>query len=310
MVTEFEPVGASSGTDDDGPDDRRNTFGTRRVAGALAITMTLALGIADPAAADAVFVPIPETGADGELMLGSSLYPLDIPSLSPGQSFSWQIRASVSDEVDIGSLEMEVDASGSRAVDDDGYFLTLEVCDQPWLSVDGLNATPACPGARTEAVRRVSLAEHTGEDGVDLPPVAPDRPAYVAFVLDLPGDSAQRPDEGKLDLSIRVTAEGDDPQDTGSPDPSSLPSDGGGAGRSGRPSGWSGSVDENGVSTVTGGARSDGPVTAPGQGGRADGRLSWTGFELVRYLAMGLGAVAIGVVLALVARRRAWRPRA
>ena len=164
---------------------------------------------ADPA------LPVPQTGGDGMLRLTSSVYPLDIPQLGPGDSFSWQVGA-VLDGPPSATATLELQGSGSLAAGPDAYSITAHSCPVQWTGTSGKNATLLCgPGARQIAA--VDSFESGG--GVAYPLgrfTTADQP-WVLFRLERPAGATGT--DGTLAFGIGIVA-GDD--DGGTSPPSDL----------------------------------------------------------------------------------------
>lgn len=182
----------------------------RRRSAVLAAAVLLLLQIllqagAGTAAADPV-VPVPETGGEGMLRLTSSVYPLDIPPLSAGESFSWQVGVLL-DGPKSASATLQVQAAGSLAAGPDAYRITAHSCHVQWLGTSGRNAALSCPAAE----RRILAAENFSAAGTLSYPLgdftARDAP-WVLFTLERPPSAG--PETGTLNFGIGVVAGGGD----------------------------------------------------------------------------------------------------
>lgn len=245
--------------------------------------------------------PVPEIGAPGRLTLSSSAQPLLIPSLSPGQSYSWQVGATLTGETS-GRLDLGVVASGSRAAGTDGYAITARGCRQQWKQADGVNTSPTCedaPGPST-ILARTPLSAVSAIPSSPIGELTPAAPWYVSLTLDLPTQTTQRPETGQLAIGVRFTAIGDDGSDLGS----------GGPGLGGGPVGGGGTIGGGGPGySGSGPGVIDLGTPYPGStpaytGSKGDGVLSWTGAPLSALTVAGVSAVAAGLLLAGIARLR------
>lgn len=185
----------------------------------IAMTMTMAAVLmaavltgwsAPPAAADSLpMTPVPTTGASGPLSLRTSVWPLVIPSLAPGESFSWQVGAALTG-VDRGDLSLGVVSGGSRATDPDGYLIAVQACPHPWVSADGMGTTPTCPDGGTPVLARQPLAQLPADLPSPIGTMTPEQPWYLSVTLALPDTSRQDPRTGSLVIGLQVMAMGDD----------------------------------------------------------------------------------------------------
>lgn len=175
----------------------------RALAGA--VLFLLLSGTAAAAAADPV-VPLPENGGEGMLRLTSSVYPLDIPPLSAGQQFSWQVGV-VLDGPDNASATVQLQASGALAAGSDAYRVTARSCPIQWQGTSGINARMSCPAGE----RRILAAASFSAAGTASYPLgsftAADEP-WVLFSLERPQSSGADP--GTLRFGIGVVAGGDE----------------------------------------------------------------------------------------------------
>jgi LPXTG-motif cell wall-anchored protein len=183
----------------------------RRGSAALAGTVLFMLlsGAGTAAAADDV-VPVPETGGEGMLRLTSSVYPLDLPLLSGGQSFSWQVGV-VLDGPTSASATVQLQAAGSLAAGPGAYRITARSCPVQWLGTSGKNARMSCPAGE----RRVLSADSFSAAGTFSYPLGnfttTDAP-WVLFTLEHPGSAGLEPGPGSgtLKFGIGVVAGGDE----------------------------------------------------------------------------------------------------
>jgi LPXTG-motif cell wall-anchored protein len=177
---------------------------SKALAGAV-LFFQLLPGMDVAAAADPV-VPLPENGRDGMLRLTSSVYPLDIPPLSAGQQFSWQVGV-VLDGPDSASATVQLQASGALAAGADAYHVTARSCPVQWQGTSGMNARMSCPAGE----RRILAAASFSAAGTASYPLgsftAADEP-WVLFSLERPRSS--NADAGTLRFGIGVVAGGDE----------------------------------------------------------------------------------------------------
>jgi hypothetical protein len=175
-----------------------------RAAGVIAV---LLVGAAPGAAvADEQVIPVPETGAAGFLSLSSSVYPLTLPVLSAGESFSWQIGISLDQPG--GESTLQVTADGEIA-GTDTYVVSVDECDVPWQGSSGLGGDLRCTIGSTPRIAPVTLVEHRQDVLVPLRDLRSGSSPYLRFVLSRPADSQDPPDTA-LTLGIGVTAAGND----------------------------------------------------------------------------------------------------
>ncbi|MFJ5699492.1 LPXTG cell wall anchor domain-containing protein [Arthrobacter sp. NPDC093139] len=177
----------------------------RSPALAAAVLLLLLSGAGTAAAADPV-LPVPETGGEAMLRLTSSVYPLDIPHLTAGQSFSWQVGV-VLDGPEDASATVEVQATGSLAAGPDAYRITARSCPVQWQGTSGKDAAMSCPAEE----RRILAAESFSAAGTLSYPLgsftAADEP-WVLFTLEGPRSAGLS--AGTLKFGIGVVAGGDE----------------------------------------------------------------------------------------------------
>ncbi|MFJ5693923.1 hypothetical protein ACIP9X_08725 [Arthrobacter sp. NPDC093125] len=162
---------------------------------------------AGPAAAADDVIPVPETGGEGMLRLTSSVYPLDLPPLSGGQSFSWQVGV-VLDGPTSASATVQLQASGSLASGPGAYRITARSCPVQWQGTSGTNARMICPTGE----RRILSADSFSAAGTFSYPLGSfttaDAP-WVLFTLERPS-TALESNPGTLKFGIGVVAGGDE----------------------------------------------------------------------------------------------------
>lgn len=150
------------------------------------------------------------------LRLTSSVYPLDLPPLSPGQSFSWQVGV-VLDGPTSASATVQLQASGSLATGPGAYRVTARSCPMQWQGTSGIDARMNCPGGG----RRILSADSFSAAGTFSYPLGSfttaDAP-WVLFTLERPTTMAPVPEPGPdaatLKFGIGVVAGGDETSPT------------------------------------------------------------------------------------------------
>ncbi|MGX9899676.1 hypothetical protein ACW0JT_06780 [Arthrobacter sp. SA17] len=177
----------------------------RTVALAAACLVLSLMGQNQALAADPA-LPVPQTGKDDMLRLTSSVYPLDIPYLGPGDSFSWQVGA-VLDGPDSATATLELQGSGSLSAGPDAYAITAQSCPVQWTGTSGKNATLLCgPGAK-----QIAAIDNFGSGGGIAYPLGrfttADQP-WVLFRLERPAGAAGA--DGTLVFGIGIMAGDDD----------------------------------------------------------------------------------------------------
>lgn len=153
------------------------------------------------------------------LRLTSSVYPLDLPQLSAGQSFSWQVGV-VLDGPTSASATVQLQASGSLASGPAAYRITARSCPAQWQGSSGTNARMSCPAGE----RRILSADSFSAAGTFSYPLGSfttaDAP-WVLFTLEQPAssnagsadpaaDPEPGPDSGTLKFGIGLVAGGDE----------------------------------------------------------------------------------------------------
>lgn len=153
------------------------------------------------------------------LRLTSSVYPLDLPPLSAGQSFSWQVGV-VLDGPTSASATIQLQASGSLASGPGAYRITARSCPVQWQGTSGTDARMSCPAGP----RRILSADSFSAAGTFSYPLGSfttaDAP-WVRFTLEHPAssntgsagpesDAEPGADSGTLKFGIGVVAGGDE----------------------------------------------------------------------------------------------------
>lgn len=179
---------------------RQNRTSLRAAITAACVLLSLA-GQSPVWAADPVW-PVPQTGGEGMLLLTSSVYPLDIPFLGPGESFSWQVGA-VLDGPESATATVELQGSGSLSSGPEAYTVTAQSCPVQWSGTSGKNATMLCgPGAR-----QILAADTFSSGGSTAYPLGrftnADQP-WVLFRLERPATATGA--DGTLAFGIGIVA--------------------------------------------------------------------------------------------------------
>lgn len=147
------------------------------------------------------------------LRLTSSVYPLDLPPLSAGESFSWQVGV-VLDGPTSASATVQLQAAGSLASGPGAYRIKATSCPAQWQGTSGTKARMSCPAGE----RRVLSADSFSAAGTFSYPLGSfttaDAP-WVLFTLERPSpgprsDPGLGHDAGTLKFGIGVVAGGDE----------------------------------------------------------------------------------------------------
>ncbi|WP_066286548.1 hypothetical protein [Arthrobacter sp. B6] len=136
------------------------------------------------------------------LRLTSSVYPLDIPSLGPGESFSWQVGA-VLDGPESATATVELQGSGSLSAGPEAYTVTAQSCPVQWSGTSGRNATLLCgPGARQ--ILAVDSFSSGGSTAYPLGRFTSTDHPWLLFRLERPATAAGA--DGTLAFGIGIVA--------------------------------------------------------------------------------------------------------
>jgi len=120
----------------------------RTTAARLVLVVAVGLGVlsivpAGTVASAASWVPVPETGARGGLVLDRDDSTADsLASLAPGEPVRWQIRATVDHHAE-SVLDLQLRKDGDLAAAPRGLEIAVHACDDAWTDIDG---APGCPG--------------------------------------------------------------------------------------------------------------------------------------------------------------------
>lgn len=173
---------------------------------ALFIFLSILVAGASPAAASDQVLPVPETGGLGLLRLTSSVYPLDLPPLAPGESFSWQIGVILDGPVS-ASATVQLLASGALASGPGAYRVTARSCPVQWRGTSGTNARLSCPGQEQPVLAADSFS---AADSISYPlgSFTGSNEPWVLFNLERPAGAASGAES--LNFGIGVVAGGEE----------------------------------------------------------------------------------------------------
>ena len=289
---------------------------TARTAAALAAATIL---IAAPSAAVAAPTELPESSADGFLVLASDPYPAVFRSLSPGEPAYWFVDARLTDAT-TSTLTLEVEAEGALIEHPRGLQIEVRTCTAAW---DRRDTVPTCPGAEELVIQEGPATGGVHTPVFDLAPLAIGAPRHLLVTLAVEDSPAARSDHMLMgltgDIALGLTASGDETLDPGDPDGPSTPTPGDPDDPTDKPQ----TPDTPDTPEVPGDPDSpdtpgrpgdpDGPSgdTGPGdhldQGEGSPGDpLAWTGADgalTIRLALIGAGILLIGLVLRAGVRR-------
>lgn len=177
-----------------------------RPAAAVCAVFVGALACAVPAQDADHLIPVPSNGAPGLLSLSSSVYPLEFPRLTPGDSYVWQIGLSLEKPQATSALQLA--ATGSLAAAD-GYAIAVDECPTPWKGESGLNQRLECPAGSTPRIQSTRLNDWDQGLRIPLSDLRAGTSPYVRFTLSGPADAAPR-QGSTLTLGVGISAMGDD----------------------------------------------------------------------------------------------------
>jgi len=181
----------------------------RRIPAVVVIASLVWAGTGIPAARAEGLVPVPGSGAPGQLALSSSIYPLDFPYLAAGDSFSWQLAVTLHGE-ESGTSTLRIAATGNLAKAG-GYRISIRECGTLWRGSSGKNRSLNCSlGARTVVAEQPLAAI---DQGVDLPlgSLHEGTSPFLAVTLHRPAEERSLPAEPYLHLGIGIYGVGDEP---------------------------------------------------------------------------------------------------
>jgi hypothetical protein len=167
---------------------------------ALVIFLSILVAGAGPAAASDQVLPVPETGGQGLLRLTSSVYPLDLPPLAPGESFSWQIGV-VLDGPASATASMQLMASGSLAAGPGAYRITARSCPVQWRGSSGTNARLSCPGQERAVLAATSFSA-AGPIRYPLGSFTASNEPWVLFNLERPAAAVSGAETLKFGIGV------------------------------------------------------------------------------------------------------------
>ena len=187
---------------------------------ALALTV-VAAGPGTALAAEDL-VPVPETGAPGLLSLSSSVYPLTLPVLEPGGSFSWQIGLTMTEPTAASMLQV---TAGGEMAGTDRYVVAVEECAVRWQGTSGLNGSLSCPSGSISKIAPTTLAALRQDVQVPLSDLRAGTASFLRFTLSRPASSAESGGTSLM-LGIGVSAMGESAGGASFPDPDPSPGPG------------------------------------------------------------------------------------
>ncbi|SKC35782.1 collagen-like protein [Okibacterium fritillariae] len=232
----------------------------------------------------AVLNDVPETGTPGYLSLRSDPYPAQFLELSPGSPARWQIAADLQD-AETARLTLEMRKDGELVDHPRGLEVTVERCDAEWT---GLPDAPTCAANPVLVTEATPLDDYSSTSPVfDLDGLTAASGKFLLVTLAVEDSPEAAADESLMnltgDIGFALTATGDSIGATPTPTPSpSTPA-------------------TPGPSATPGAPGQPGQPAQPGQGGQpgATGRspLAATGVDIVALVALGAGAIGLGLVV-------------
>lgn len=148
---------------------------------------------------------VPETGMPGLLSLSSSVLPLQVPWLAPGDSFSWQIGLHLRDQP-IADAGLEFIPSGGLIHPGTGYRFTAQYCPTQWLGRSGINTHLSCPSGGSTLIAKDLLQIDPAAE-MALGELSAHGSPHVLFTLSLPEEAAS---SGSFTFALGFTAMGDE----------------------------------------------------------------------------------------------------
>ena len=148
---------------------------------------------------------VPENGLSGLLSLTSSVFPLAVPWLEPGETFTWQVGLHLKDQpVAGGSLEFL--PYGGLVQPDARYALTAQRCDTQWSGTSGPGSVLRCASGATTLLSNVPLQQGPPPP-VPVGNVTAGTSPHILFTMSLPeGAAAVDP----FNFALGITVMGDD----------------------------------------------------------------------------------------------------
>lgn len=148
---------------------------------------------------------VPETGTPGLLSLTSSVLPLQVPWLAPGDSFSWQIGLHLRDQpaADAG---LQFIPDGGLIDQGTGYRFTAHSCPTQWLGRSGVNSQLSCPSGASTLVEK-DILQMDPAATMPLDDLSANGSSHILFTLSLPEGAAS---SGSFTFALGFTAMGDE----------------------------------------------------------------------------------------------------
>lgn len=153
---------------------------------------------------------VAETGRPGLLSLTSSVQPLTIPWLEPGDSFTWQIGLHLADQP-LADGTLEFIPAGGLLNPDAGYRLTAQRCETQWTGSSGTGRPLSCPSGATTLLDETPL-QAGPTPRIPFGNVTADTNPHLLFTLSLPEKSLPGksvPNES-FTFALGLTVMGDD----------------------------------------------------------------------------------------------------
>ncbi|TLM70918.1 hypothetical protein [Pseudarthrobacter sp. NamB4] len=148
---------------------------------------------------------ISETGQPGLLSLTSSVLPLEIPWLKPGDSFSWQIGLHLAEQP-LADGSVEFIPFGGLVQPATNYLLTARRCEKQWAGQSGTNASMACASGAKIVLSDFPLGSGATAK-VPLGDITASAAPHILFTLSLPKEAFPG---DPFTFAIGFTALGDD----------------------------------------------------------------------------------------------------
>ncbi|TLM86497.1 hypothetical protein FDW83_01745 [Pseudarthrobacter sp. NamE2] len=180
-------------------------------AGSFVAAATLCLGPPSVAAAAPIdvfepMVEVVENGQPGLLSLRSSVSPLEIAWLDPGESFSWQIGLNLTGQA-AANASLEFIPHGGLTQPDTGYVLTAQRCETQWAGYSGTDSHLSCTSGVKTLMTDVAL-EHGPTARIPVGDVIAGTSPHILFTLTRPYGSKTA---DSFTFALGVTVMGEDP---------------------------------------------------------------------------------------------------
>jgi hypothetical protein len=190
---------------------RTKSSGVARVPGNILVALALVLFPGTAAAAHAAplefhepMLDVPETGQAGLLSLTSSVHPLEIPWLEPGDTFSWQIGLQLTGQP-IADGTLEFIPHGGLMHPDADYRLSAQRCETQWTGQSGTGGELGCSSGATTLLADSPL--QLGPTArIPFGDVASTSP-HILFSLSVPEEAAVA---GPFTFALGFTVMGDE----------------------------------------------------------------------------------------------------